>query len=64
MISRNHNDIIFECDACGDTLETMQADWNSAWNTAKRQGWRSKKMDGAWEHYCGSNSCKQLSYGY
>ena len=64
MISRDHNDIIFECDACGDTLETFQADWSSAWNMAKRDGWRSKKMDNQWEHYCSAPSCKQLSYGY
>lgn len=64
MISRDHNDIIFECDACGDTLETMQSDFSSAWNMAKRNGWRSKKMDGIWEHYCGANSCKGHSYGY
>ena len=62
MISRDHNDIIFECDACGDTLETMQADWSAAWNMAKRDGWRSKKHDGVWEHYC--NNCKEHSYGY
>jgi len=52
MIHRNHGDISFECDFCEETFDTNQADWNTAWNMAKRDGWRSKKVDSQWEHFC------------
>lgn len=49
---RQHGNIVFECDACGDVLETEQADWGSAWNKAKHEGWRSRKIDDVWVHHC------------
>lgn len=52
MISRDHSDLIFECDTCGETLETHDDDWNVAWNMAKRDGWRSRKVNDEWEHVC------------
>ncbi len=51
-IYRDHNDIIFECDACGDTLETHDDDWNFAWRIAKDAGWRSRKIGNEWAHSC------------
>lgn len=52
MIHRNHGDITFECDSCGETLDTNDDDWNVAWNMAKRDGWTSRKIAGEWEHSC------------
>jgi hypothetical protein len=52
MIDRSHGDITFEYDYCDGTLETEQADFNSAWNMAKRDGWRAKKIGTEWVHEC------------
>ncbi len=52
MIHRTHGNISFECDACGETLDTHDDDWNVAWSMAKREGWRSKKVNDQWEHSC------------
>jgi len=52
MIDRSRGDITFECDKCATTLETKQADFNSAWNMAKRDGWRAKKIGTVWMHEC------------
>jgi len=52
MIHRNHGDISFECDTCGELFDTNFHDWVAAWNLAKREGWRSKKVNNEWEHVC------------
>lgn len=52
MIDRQGGDIVFECDQCSNVLETEQADFNSAWNLAKRQGWHTKKIGTEWVHTC------------
>jgi hypothetical protein len=52
MIDRQHGDVVFECDECGATLETEQADFQSAWNMAKREGWRTRKIGEDWVHKC------------
>lgn len=51
-IDRQHGDIVFECDGCGETLETAQADFGAAFNFVKREGWRAKKIGNVWSHYC------------
>jgi len=40
MVTKLYGDVVFECDSCDETFETAQADWNSAWNMAKRDGWK------------------------
>ena len=52
MIDRQGGDIVFQCDSCDEVLETNQADFNSAWNMAKRDGWRAKKIGTEWVHEC------------
>jgi hypothetical protein len=52
MSVQDHGDIIFECDGCGEALDTGQVDFDSAWNFAKREGWRAKKIGLEWEHEC------------
>ncbi len=52
MIDRQGGDVVFECDSCDEVLETEQADFNSAWNRAKREGWRARKIGTEWVHEC------------
>lgn len=52
MIDRQNGDLVFECDTCGETLESGTSDFNSAWNQAKRDGWRAKKVGTEWVHEC------------
>ena len=52
MIDRQGGDIVFECDTCGEVLESGTADFGSAWNYAKREGWRARKIGTEWVHAC------------
>jgi len=52
MIDRQGGDIVFECDSYGEVLETAISDFGSAWNQAKRDGWRAKKIGTEWVHEC------------
>ncbi len=59
MIDRQNGDVVFECDTCGEVLESATSDFNSAWNQAKRDGWRAKKLapiglrgEPEWVHEC------------
>lgn len=53
MIYRQNDDVVFECDACGEVFESEDSDFNSAWNQAQRDGWRVKKIGTDWVHSCG-----------
>lgn len=57
MIDSHHGKIVFECDLCPETLETEVSSFQEAWAFAKREGWRSKQVDGEWVHSCGSVKC-------
>jgi hypothetical protein len=52
VIDRQHGKIIFECDACGDVLETEQPDWATAKAIADREGWFYRKVGQDWVHGC------------
>ena len=52
MIDRQGGDIIFECDSCAEVLESGTSNFDSAWNAAKRIGWRVKKIGNEWVHTC------------
>jgi Fe2+ or Zn2+ uptake regulation protein len=52
-INRQYGHIAFECDSCGDILETDLDDFDFAYAQAKQQGWKAiKAMSGEWEHRC------------
>lgn len=51
-ISRDHGDITFECDSCADEYETHEDNFDIAWNMAKRDGWRARKVGNVWQHFC------------
>jgi len=58
MIDRQNGDLVFECDECGETFESATSDFNSAWNQAKRDGWRVRKIGTEWVHTCSGCSRK------
>jgi hypothetical protein len=55
-IDRQYGKINFECDNCGDTIETESKDFDEAMSAMRADGWRSVRDDGAWKHYC--KECK------
>lgn len=52
MMDRQNGDIIFECDHCGDTLDTETGDFSEAWAQAKSDGWNTRKVGSDWFHSC------------
>lgn len=53
-IQRSYGDIEFECDSCGDTLETFTDDFADAKAFLDHNGWLTRKdvETGKWKHYC------------
>ncbi len=59
MIDRQHGYVVFECDTCGESFDSETSDFDSAWNQAKRDGWRAVKLpaigirgETEWAHEC------------
>lgn len=52
MIHRNHQMFEFECDDCGETLDTSETEWTEAMRVMKNAGWVSRKNGNSWEHFC------------
>lgn len=52
MIDRQHNEIVYECDACDETLETGESEWSDAKRDFDRAGWRAEKVGQDWTHLC------------
>lgn len=52
MIDRQHGEIVFECDACDETLETGESEWADAHSQFRRDGWKSEKVGDEWVHTC------------
>jgi hypothetical protein len=56
MLTRIYDKIVFECDGCGDTLETEERAFIDAQEKLNIAGWKAKAintMTGAkFEHYC------------
>ncbi len=44
--------ITFECDECGDELDTETADFDDAKEHARSEGWRTKKDGSDWLNLC------------
>ena len=52
MIDRQHGNLIFECDTCGETGDTDVDEFAEAWAVAKRDGWRTRHVGNDWLHVC------------
>jgi len=51
-VTRNHGLVSFECDDCGDVLETSLEDFYTALAFAKRNGWEAIRVENEWKHRC------------
>ena len=53
MLDRSKDGIAFECDMCGEVLETNTKEFNEARDTLRSNGWISKRSVGdGWAHFC------------
>lgn len=53
MIDRQGNRILIECDSCDEVFDGAEgAEFTAVWPEAKRDGWRSRKIDDQWVHGC------------
>jgi len=52
MLDRQHGQITFECDVCGDTLDTDTSDFSEAIRTLKNEGWTARRIGADWIHSC------------
>ena len=44
--------VVFECDACGEELETGERDFDDARDQLKREGWIVRRAGNRWLHFC------------
>jgi len=62
MMDRQKGKLVFECDACGEVLETGESDFEEARAVFKAAEWKAVMGQGRkpeWEHYCAE--CKGAS---
>lgn len=60
MITRVYNKIVFECDGCGDTLDTQETEFDKANFERRENRWSAlRNMKGEWEHLCSRCSCSE-----
>ena len=52
MLDRQHGKICFECDVCGDTLDSYTRDFNEALRTLNNESWKARKIGVDWVHSC------------
>lgn len=52
MIDRQHGKVVFECDSCGEALQTDERDFAEALSMAKHEGWKMRKVGADWVHAC------------
>ena len=54
--------VTFECDVCGNTLDTGEEDFRDAINALKEEaGWTLKKIKDDWLHLCSFDCTKQIN---
>ena len=53
MIDRQHDRIVIGCDSCEEVFEGETGEeFGMVWNTAKRDGWSTRKIADEWLHGC------------
>lgn len=53
MIARQGLRILIECDSCDEVFEgDERAEFAAVWAEAKRDGWKSRKINQDWVHGC------------
>lgn len=58
MIDYQRRKIVFECDACGDVLETEESDFDLAQRVRRDAGWSAQKVGADWVHFCSERCAK------
>ncbi len=53
MIDRQHDRIVFGCDACGRLSEGDGRGFVGCWLQARREGWGVRKIGKDWHQFCG-----------
>lgn len=63
MITRIHGKVVFECDRCGNSLETGEHAFQDALQAMRDAGWKAEKITAGapiqvaeWTHNC--EECK------
>jgi hypothetical protein len=54
MLDRQRGKYIFECDSCGEVLETDTTDFNEARRISNDSDWHARKFGDDWQHGCSS----------
>lgn len=54
--------LVYECDDCGEELDTKTGDFTEARETLRAQHWATTKNGSDWEHRC--PDCKPASGGF
>lgn len=53
MIDRQHGKVIICCDSCDETFDGEAGeDFPAVWESAKRDGWRTRMIAKEWLHGC------------
>jgi hypothetical protein len=53
VIDRQGNRILIECDSCDEVFDGDEdAEFAAVWAEAKRDGWKSRKINCEWVHGC------------
>ena len=52
MIDRQHGNLVFECDGCGDTFETGGSEFAYVWPEARHEGWLARRVGEKIVHEC------------
>jgi hypothetical protein len=59
VIDRQYGRIVIECDACDETFQGDNDNWQEVWPAAKRDGWRTRKVGDDWLHMCPKPRCQK-----
>lgn len=51
---KQHGRFVFTCDSCEEVRFKSEPgdDFNAAWEKAKTEGWRARKIGKDWAHFC------------
>jgi hypothetical protein len=52
MLDRQKGNVVFECDTCGESLDSETGSFDSAMNLFRREGWKARKVGDVWTHKC------------
>lgn len=55
MISKEKGELFIECEDCGHReYGGTEEEFIKFWGGKKEQGWKARKVEDGWEHYCPS----------